>query len=86
MPDVFSPQRDNNPLALGTRLTEHTPADADLPAGVRAVCLNADGTLDIKNADGAAVAGVPGLKMVPLPFIPVRITAIGTATKVYLIR
>lgn len=86
MADVFAQQRIDSPLALGTRLTEHTPADTDLPGGVKAVLFNADGTCDIKNLDGSAVAGVPVLKMQPMMVIPARITAMATATKCYLVR
>jgi hypothetical protein len=86
MADVFAQQRIDNPLAFGTRLTEHTPADSDLPGGVKVVMFDADGTVDIKNPDGTAITGVPVKAMAPLAFIPARVTAMATATKCYLVR
>ena len=86
MPDQYSGVRDNNPMSLGVRLTAWTPSSTDLPAGVKGVCFNADGTADITNDDGSTEAGVPVSKMVPLPTVPKKVTAMATATKCYLIR
>lgn len=85
MADKFAVERNNSAMLFGTICVEYTPADVDLPSGVRAVFLNATGTINIKNPEGAAVTGIPAAGGVPLPFVPARITAIGTATKVYLV-
>ena len=85
MANKFGVERDRSPLALGSRCVEYTPADADLPPETKAFFLNADGAVDIKNADGTAVTGIPATGGVPLPFVPARITGITTATKVYLV-
>ena len=77
--------RRTNILAFGGTLKEYTPADADLPAGVKAVFFNADGTASIKNADGSAVIGVPVFAGQPMLVVPARVTAMATATKCYLV-
>lgn len=85
MANKFDPERRNSSLTLGRGVVEYTPADADLPPETKAFFLNADGTVDIKNADGMAVTSIPLKAGVPALFVPARITAIGTATKVYLV-
>lgn len=86
MPDQFSPVRDNNPMAFGVRLTAWTVGNTDLPPSVKAVCFNAAGTCTITNDDDSTEAGVPVQAMIPLLTIPKRVTAMGTATKCYLVR
>jgi hypothetical protein len=72
--------------ALGNACVEYTPADADLPEGVKAVHFDADGTIVFKNAaGGAAITGYPVLKGQLLPFVPRRITAMSGATRCYLV-
>ena len=79
----FLQERRNDPFTLGSGVKVHTPADADLPPETKAVFLGADGTVDVTNADGSTVAGVPASAGALLPFVPKRITA-ATAT-VYLV-
>jgi hypothetical protein len=86
MADQYSGVRDNNPMALGVRLTSWEPSATALPSGVKAVFFNGDGTCDITNDDDTTEAGVPVLKMQPLPIVPKKVTAMATATKCYLIR
>lgn len=75
---------DLNNQALGKEATEHTPADTDLPAGVKAVVFDADGTMTFKNS-GAAITGYPVIKGQPLAFIPTQITAMTGPAKCFLI-
>lgn len=75
---------DLNNTLLGASAIEHTPADVDLPADVKAVVFDADGTMSFKNSAGA-ITGFPVIKGVPLPFIPTRITAMTGPTKCFLI-
>lgn len=76
MPGKFDTQRTDKAETLGTDATKHTPADADLPINVKAVVPSADGTIDFKNAAGAAKTGFPVKGGYPLPFVPARITAV----------
>jgi hypothetical protein len=75
---------DLNNQALAKEAFEHTPADADLPAGVKAVVFDANGTMSYKNATGSAITGYPVSAGVPLPFIPTRITAMTGPTKCFI--
>lgn len=81
----FTEQRKSNVSALGSRMVSYTPSASVLPDGVKAVVFNADGTADITNDDDSTEAGVPVVKMMPLPFVPKKITAMATATKCYLV-
>ncbi len=75
---------DFNNQSFGSEAIEYTPADADLPTGVKAVVFDADGTMSYKNS-GAAITGYPVLKGQALPFIPARITAMTGPAKCFLI-
>lgn len=86
MGDRYSGVRDNNPMALGKRITAWTVGSTALPIDVKAVMFNADGTADITNEDDTTEAGVPVLKMQPLAIVPKKVTAMATATKCYIIR
>ncbi|QOV95261.1 hypothetical protein [Novosphingobium sp. ES2-1] len=86
MPDKYSTARSNEADTIGTAVAEYTPADADLPINVKAVLFDADGTISVKNTSGgAAITGFPVIKGMPLPFIPLRITAMTGPTKCYLV-
>lgn len=82
--------RENNPDSFGSVITEYTPADQDLPAYVKAVFFDADGTITVKNINadgtvGSAIAGIPVTKGMELRWIPGRITAMSGPTKCYLV-
>ena len=56
------------------------------PGNVRAVVFDAAGTMSFKNSTGGStVTGFPVLSGVPLPFIPVQITAMTGPTTCFLI-
>lgn len=86
MADKYSGVRDNNPMALGKRLTAWTVGANAIPDDAKGVCFNADGTADITNDDDSTEAAVPVLKMQPMVIVPKKVTAMATATKCYLIR
>jgi len=86
MSDKFTNQRDWEATTFGSTVATHTPADADLPINVKAVVFDADGTISIKNtAGGSAVTGFPVIKGLPIPLIPLRITAMTGPSNCYLI-
>lgn len=82
MANKFDIQRSSDPLALGTQAVAYVPADADLPPEVKGVVFDADGTVTYKNTSaGAAISGFPVKQGYPMPFVPVRLTAMdGPAT------
>lgn len=86
MADKYSTARSGDPLALGSQAVEHTPADADLPINVKAVVFDAAGTMSFKNSSGGSeITGYPVLAGAPVPFVPLRITAMTGPAKCFLI-
>ncbi|KQX18415.1 MULTISPECIES: hypothetical protein [unclassified Sphingomonas] len=81
----FPLKRASDITAFGSDVIEWTPADTDLPSGTRGFFLDADGTVTFKNKALVTRTAVPVKGVFCPPFVPRRITAIGTATKVYLI-
>ena len=87
MPDKYSTDRSNDPLALGSMAIEWTPQDNDLQINVKAVKFDADGTISYKNSSaGSAITGYPVAKAGLLEFVPARITAMTGPTKCFLIQ
>ncbi|HQX85898.1 MAG TPA: hypothetical protein PKV23_10445 [Aestuariivirga sp.] len=86
MADNLNTQRMADITTFGIAATSHTPAATDLPGNVRAVVFDAAGTMSFKNSTGGStVTGFPVLSGVPLPFIPVQITAMTGPTTCFLI-
>lgn len=86
MADNYGTKRLEDPTLLGTVLSEWTVGATELTGDIRAVMFNADGTCDLTNQDDTTEAGVPVIKMQPLPVVPKKVTAMATATKCYVIK
>jgi hypothetical protein len=85
MAGPYDGQRAEDGTAFGGILKAWPVGSTVLPSNVKAVLFNADGTADLTNSDDSTEAAVPVLKMVPLPFVPKKVTAMATATKCYIV-
>lgn len=85
--DKFSTTRSDSAISFGSSAIAHTPADTDLPINVKAVVFDAAGTISYKNAAGdTAITGYPVAAGTPIPFVPLRITAMTGPAKCFLIQ
>lgn len=85
MKKIFDLKRSSNPTQFGGTIREWTPGSTNLPADVRAVIFNGDGTVNLTNQDGTTVAAFPVVANTCLPVIPLKITAMSGPTKCYLV-
>jgi len=84
--DKYGSQRNNNPDSLGSKL--RVVVAANLPwtrvDDVKAMWPDVDGTINVTDGDSTnAQTGVPVTGNTVLNFVPERITAFGTITKLY---
>lgn len=86
--DRYGPQRISSPDSLGSKVRVITvgdlPWDRSTVVNVKAMFPDVDGTISVTDADSTnAQTGISVKAGVVLNFIPERITAFGTITKLY---
>lgn len=84
--DRHGPHRVTSPDSLGTKLRVIVAGDLPLvtPINVKAMWPDVAGTISVTDANGTnAQASVPVNANTVLNFVPERITAFGTITKLY---
>lgn len=63
---------------------DYTPSASEITAAPRGIMVDADGTATIEDTEATSIT-VTLTAWTPAPFSPTKVTAIGTATKIYLL-
>lgn len=85
MASRYENERRDSAFTFGSNIKEHAPADVDLPANVKGVFFNDEGTVNITNQDGSTITALPVQAGACMWIVPKRVTAMTGPTKCYLV-